>query len=366
MADRNSQAGTPGVYGIGNPLIDLSVRVEDSELSDFGLAKGTMHLIEPDRREELLARLEDKERRHSCGGSCPNTMIALATFGVDAALAGKIGNDDLGGIYRDCLVSHGVTSTLKSHDGPTGTSIVMVTPDSERTMNTHLGACREFGVADVDFSLIEGARYLYFTGYMWDTDVQKEAVLAAIAHAKTHGTSVVFDVADPFAADRNREEFLALIRSHADVVFANASEAELLLGIDDARRAAQQMAAYVQRAAIKAGSGGSFVVEAGGNPCHIPAVPVPRVVDTTGAGDVYAAGFLCGLIRGLSAAGAGEIASLAASRIIQQTGAQFDANAGAELRKAIHTIRPMRSANGAVGEGDTNGTSKAEKGTAAL
>lgn len=325
------------VYGIGNPLIDVLVNTSEDELSDFGLAKGTMHLIDPARGEELLASLTQKEKRYSCGGSCPNTMIALAAFGAQTALAGKIGTDDLGKIYDDRLSAHGVKSNLKTHEGPTGTSIIMVTPDSERTMNTHLGTCQHFTKDDVDYDAIEKARFFHFTGYMWDTEPQKEAVVAGIEKAKANGTTVVFDVADPFAAERNRDEFVQLIREHVDIVFANAREAELLLEISDPKEAAQELGKHVQFAIVKAGADGSFEKEQGEPIRHIPAAPAENIVDTTGAGDVYAAGFLFGLIKDCSAADAGAFAAYVASKIIQQVGAQFDENTSAEIRNAFAT-----------------------------
>lgn len=311
------------VYGIGNPLIDVLVSVSDEELAGYGLAKGTMSLIDPERGEELLASLTRKEKRYSCGGSCPNTMIALAACGASSALAGKIGNDELGPIYHDRLSAHGVFSDLKTHEGPTGTSIIMVTPESERTMNTHLGANRFFTREDVSFDKVEGARMLHFTGYMWDTEPQKAAVLEAIDRAKRHGTTIAFDVADPFAVERNTEAFLRLIEEHADIVFANTREAELLLGIPDPEEAVDTLGRHCRYAVVKDGARGSFIKESGERRVHIPAAPARAVIDTTGAGDVYAAGFLYGLLREESAANAGAFAAFVASKIIQQMGAQL-------------------------------------------
>jgi sugar/nucleoside kinase (ribokinase family) len=262
-------------------------------------------------------------------------MIALAAFGARTALAGKIGTDELGRIYNDRLSAHGVSSNLKTHDGPTGTSIIMVTPDSERTMNTHLGTCQHFTKEDVDYAAIEKARFFHFTGYMWDTDPQKEAVLAGIEKAKAQGTTVVFDVADPFAAERNQEKFVELIRDHVDIVFANAREAELLLDISDPKEAAQELGKHVRYAIVKAGADGSYVTEPGEPIRHIPAAPAENIVDTTGAGDVYAAGFLFGLVRGCTAADSGAFAAYVASKIIQQVGAQFDEDSSAEIRNAF-------------------------------
>lgn len=327
------------VYGIGNPLIDVLVNTSDAEVSDFGLVKGTMNLIEPDRGAELLASLTHKEKRYACGGSCPNTLIALSAFGARTVLAGKIGTDELGEVYDQRLRRHGVHSKLKTHEGVTGTSLIMVTPDSERTMNTHLGTCRHFCEADVDFDLIAAAQYLHFTGYMWDTESQKRAVISAIERAKDAGTTIVFDVADPFAAERNREEFEELIREHVDIVFANSREAELLLGTGDPAEAARMLGVHTAFAVVKAGVRGSYVQEAGESVRHVPATYTDNVVDTTGAGDVYAAGFIHGLLRGKTAAEAGAFAGFVASKIIGKLGAQFDEQEAGELAAAFETER---------------------------
>jgi sugar/nucleoside kinase (ribokinase family) len=323
------------VYGIGNPLIDVVVSCSDDELAELKLAKGTMHLIEPERGEEILASLTHKEKQYSPGGSCPNTMIALANFGSKTALGGMVGTDELGGIYRDQLLGHGVHSNLSVHEGATGTSIVMVTPDSERTMNTHLGTCQYFSRYEVSFEAIDAAEYLHFTGYMWDTESQKDAILAAVAHAREAETPVVFDLADPFAAERNRDEFLELIRDHVDIVFANQREAELLCETADPQDSVRQLAKLAEVATVKDGASGSYIKERGGPLIEVPAATA-EPVDTTGAGDIYAAGFLRRLCTGGSLQDAGAFASYAAAQIIEQVGAQFTGERRELIREAQH------------------------------
>lgn len=336
------------VYGIGNPLIDIFVTVKDEELHALGLHKGTMHLIDLERRAELLEFISGKECTYGCGGSCPNTMVALASFGVSSALAGKVADDRYGAIYRKQLVEMGVGNYLKNGTEPTGSSIILVTPDSERTMNTFLGANRQFGPEDVDEEAIREADYFHFTGYMWDTEPQKAAILRGIEVAESGGTKVVFDVADPFAVSRNRETFLELIRERADIVFANSEEARLLFDHYDPYACARSLGKIVPVGVVKNGKQGSFVALGGdrdntarrggaGRGGEILSIPVKGKlpVDTTGAGDMYAAGFLYGLCRGKGFREAGLIASFLAGEIVQRRGAQFSLQEAAELRSQL-------------------------------
>lgn len=323
----------PMVYGIGNPLIDLFVQVEDDDLTALGLHKGTMHLIDLERRRELLDYISSKEQTYGCGGSCPNTMVALASFGQKAALAGKICDDEFGAIYRRQLETIGVESCLKNGSQPTGSSIILISPDSERTMNTFLGANRQYGPEDLDTELLRRSDYFYFTGYMWDTDCQKAAIEQGIRIAKKQGSKVVFDVADPFAVSRNRDAFLRLIREEADIVFANGEEARLLFDHYDAFECARSLGKLCPTGIVKNGKQGSYVT----HQREIITIPVKgkAPTDTTGAGDMYAAGFLLGLCSGRDLYDAGLLASFLAGEIVQIRGAQFSAEQVELLTKRI-------------------------------
>lgn len=321
------------IYGIGNPLIDIVSRVDDEDIAGLGLDKGIMRLIDEEERGKILQFLESKDKSYSCGGSCPNTMIALASFGIHTSLAGKVGDDEYGEIYRSQVAELPIDSQLKTGFGPTGSSIILVTPDSERTMNTYLGVNRQFEAADVDERIAAGSRFLYFTGYMWDTELQKEAILKAISIAEKNDRTIVFDVADPFAVNRNRDEFLGLIRDHVAIVFANREEARLLVGTDDTKSAAAELSALCDIAVVKNGARGSYVMQAGSLD-EIPAAAATPI-DTTGAGDMYAAGFLYGIIKGFSRFDAGLCASYVASRIIVQHGAQFTDSERAAVAERI-------------------------------
>lgn len=334
MSQRN-----PIVYGIGNPLIDISVQIPEKDLAYLGIHKGTMHLIDAQRRAELLKHIENKHSEYSCGGSCPNTIITLASLGITAVLAGKVGNDEFGTMYRDRLQTLDVCDELVTCDEPTGSSIILLTPDSERTMNTYLGANRLFHRKDIKEDSIRNADYFHFTGYMWDTENQKEAVQRAITIAHESQTKVSFDIADPFAVGRNRDTFRTLIADHADVVFANSEEARILFDNYDPYECCRSMGKLCEIAIVKNGKMGSYISYKE----TVTRIPVQGPVipkDTTGAGDVYAAGFLYGMVRGLPVETAGYIASVLAGEIIGQHGAQFSQEKAKKLRERLETEFP--------------------------
>ncbi len=323
-----------GVYGIGNPLIDILAHVDDEDIKALALEKGTMTLIDNERGNEILRHIDEYEKKYACGGSAPNTMITLAALGIGTALAGMVGRDDLGGIYKDRLEEKNVISDLSTSPVETGSCIVLVTPDYERTMSTRLGACRELGPDNVNHEKIKEAQYLYFTGYMWDTDNQKKALMDAIKTARQSGTKVAFDLADPFVVERHYNDFTRLIKDKVDVLLANREEAKLMLGYDDPERASRELAQNDVVAAVKNCADGSCIGCADGE-CYVVDAFKVNAVDSTGAGDNYAAGFLYGLIKGYPYADAGKLASFVAAQVVTQTGAQFDEQASKEILKAI-------------------------------
>ncbi len=326
---------SPKVYGIGNTLIDIFFNVTDENLIKLGLHKGTMHLINLERRSELLEYAKVAEPHYSCGGSAPNTLITLSLFGVKTALAGKIGVDKFGGIYEEKLSELDILSELKTCGSSTGSSIILITPDSERTMNTYLGANRDFSVNDINPELIAASDYFYFTGYMWDTENQKNAILKTIEIAEQNGTKVIFDVADPFAVSRNRDDFLDLIKNHTYITFANGEESRILFDNYDAGECAKSLGKLCPVAVVKNGKHGSYIFSDEG----LMEIPVKgkSPVDTTGAGDTYAAGFILGLCRGLSLYDSGLLASFLAGEIVQQHGAQFSGKKADSLKVLLNS-----------------------------
>lgn len=328
------------VYGIGNPLIDIICRVSDQDLSELGLDKGIMRLVDDSERTQILEHISGREISFACGGSCPNTLIFLSALGITTALAGKIGNDEYGRLYAENLPEDHLNSQLIFDEGKTGSSIILVSPDSERTMNTYLGVNRNFGPGDVDIGIVAAASYLYFTGYMWDTEPQKQSVLKAIRTLKRNkdDPKVVFDIADPFAAGRNAEEFVQLIHDCVDIVFANREEAQILVKGKDPADSVEALSKISEIAVVKNGAKGSYIKEKGKPSIHIPARNI-RAVDTTGAGDMYASGFIFGLCSGMSIRDSGICATYLASRVVEQYGAQFTPAERCRVAEEIHTGR---------------------------
>lgn len=323
------------VYAIENILTDIIIEVTDEDVAALGLRKGTMQLVEEEERSRILKYTGSRHRTVGCGGSGANTVINMAHIGAHNALSGKIGNDETGVLYHSKLEELGVTSYLEAGEGmTTGTSIILVTPDSERTMCTTLSANRQYGRNDLHPDAIARSRYLYFTGYMWDTDSQKDALSEAIRIANDSGVKIAFDAADPFAVERNGEEFLKLARDHFSIIFANAEECRLFFGSSDVEEGARKLAEVCPLAVVKNGKEGSLVATGGGQLYRIPANPV-KAVDTTGAGDMYSAGFLDGLRRGFFLPRAALFASWLASVIVSQYGAQLSAENLTRVRNAI-------------------------------
>ena len=311
------------VCGLGNPLMDILVYIDEEFLQRNGLHKGIMHLIDDEQRSMLLSRIENRDREYQAGGSCPNTIAALSLLGVRGALMGKIGNDEIGDVYKEKIQQKGVLSFLKRIDGATGTSIILITPDKERTMNTHLAACREFTREDLPLHIVKNANIFYFTGYMWDTENQKDATRLAIQVAKESGTKVVFDVADPMAVERYRDDFLVMIERDADIVLANRREAELLTG-ESIENAIITLNKLCRTAVIKNGDSDTLI-GCEGRVCSVP-VFKSDVKDTTGAGDNFAAGYLYGLMNCFDVRLCGIAASFVAAKTIEKIGAQAPDN----------------------------------------
>ena len=322
-------------YGIGNPLIDCLCRIEDSDIETLSLSKGTMLLVDEKKRKEILDHIRMRDTTYSCGGSCPNTMVTLRMLGIETILAGGIGNDEEGAIYRKRLEESGVKDELVSFDCPTGTSVILLTPDRERTMNTYLGANRLFDSSFVNDESVKNAALFHFTGYMWDTDSQRRAVRHALEIAEERDIIVSFDLADPFAVGRYRDDFLDIIRNHASIVFANSEEARFLFDNYDPYECCRSMGKLTRIAIVKNGKNGSYISD-NGKIEQIPLYGSTKPVDTTGAGDTYAAGFLFGYLSGCDTKTSGLIASYLAGEIISRTGAQFSREHILAIRERIH------------------------------
>ena len=311
------------VSGIGNPLVDILIHIDEEFLKKYNLHKGIMHLIDTKQKRELLENFKDMNLKTEIGGSCPNTLATLSKLGVRTAIAGKVGNDELGKFFKDKILKNNVGSYIRTANSDTGASVILITPDGERTMNTYLGTCQEFSPSDLSDEMIKNSNYFYFTGYMWDTENQKSATRKAIDIARENNIKVIFDLADPFAVSRYKDDFLSLLEKDVDISLANAEEARILTGLNPGE-AAIEIGKLSKITAIKNGEKETYIVNNG--ELHIVDSYSTNVVDTTGAGDNFAAGFIYGILNGLSIEDCGKIASYVALKCIEKVGAHAPDN----------------------------------------
>ncbi len=308
------------VLAIGNAIVDVMARTEDDFLVAQGLAKGTMHLIDAERAETLYAAMGPAIE--ASGGSAGNTAAGIASLGGRAAFIGKVADDTLGRFYRHDLHAVGVHfETAALVDGaPTARSMILVTPDGERTMNTYLGACQELSPADIDEAVVAAAAITYLEGYLWDPPQAKEAFRRAAEFAHKADRQVSLTLSDPFCVDRFRAEFLDLMRSKTvDILLANDSELKSLYETADLDAAVAALARDCSLSAVTIGGDGALVVTADAV-TQVAATPVDEVVDLTGAGDLFASGFLYGIAAGHELADAARLGTQAAAEVIGHIG----------------------------------------------
>lgn len=307
------------VVGIGNALVDVIAQAPDAFLDEHGLTKGWMDLIDTDRAVHLYRQLGSAVEMS--GGSAANTMCGIASFGGRAAYVGKVSDDELGRVFGHDLLAVGVQFRAGALDGevPTGRCIIVVTPDAERTMNTYLGASSLLGVPDLDESAVADGKVLYMEGYLYDRDEAKAAFRHAAGIAHQAGRMVSLTLSDSFCVDRHRDDFLALVDDEVDLLFGNEAELISLYQTDTFDEAVVELRKHCEFAAVTVGARGSIIVTAD-ELIEVAAVPVRRVVDTTGAGDLYAAGFLHGLTTGRPLHECGRLGSVAAGEVISHVG----------------------------------------------
>jgi sugar/nucleoside kinase (ribokinase family) len=308
------------VVAIGNAIVDIIAKCDDAFLKRHDVAKGSMRLIDADTVVSLYKDMGPGIE--ISGGSAANTMVGIASFGGKSAFIGKVADDEFGRIFAHDLKAAGVAfNTLASAGGaPTARSMILVTPDGERTMNTFLGVSPELTSAEVNADLIKSSGIVYLEGYLFDRPEAKAAFRQAADIAKKAGRQVALTLSDAFCVDRHRDEFRDLVKNHVNILFANESEIKSLYqsaSFEDAAKAARELPLAV----LTRGAKGA-VIQADGRTIKVSAVPVAKVIDTTGAGDLYAAGFLFGVATGRDLETAGRLGALAASEIISHVGAR--------------------------------------------
>jgi sugar/nucleoside kinase (ribokinase family) len=310
------------VLGIGNAIVDVLARTEDDFLVKQGMNKGSMALIDEARAQAIYEAMGPAVE--ISGGSAANTIVGLASLGGCGAFVGRVKNDDLGHAFSHDIRAAGVSfTTSPTTSGPsTGRCYVLVTPDGERTMNTYLGAAQDLHPADIDEGMIASSAIVYLEGYLWDPKNAKDAFLKAAKVAHQSERKVALSLSDAFCVDRWRDEFLQLMRSGTvDLIFANEAELQSLYQTSDFDAAVKALRNDIDIAVVTRSEKGCLVIGPDGIEA-VPASPVKKVVDTTGAGDLFAAGFLSGLARGADDRTCGRLGALAAGEVIQHLGAR--------------------------------------------
>jgi len=308
------------VVAIGNAMVDVLSYEDDAFVVRTGVERGATTLVDGARSEEIYAQMGPATE--ISGGSAGNTTAGLASFGARAAYIGRVADDAFGKVFAHDLRSLGVhfDSPIASDGLPTGRCLVIVTPDAQRTMCTYLGAGAELDVHYVDEAVIEAAAVTYLEGYVWDPPPAKAAVRRAAEIAHRADQRVALTLSDPFCVDRHRAEFLELVESHVDILFANEHEITMLYEVETFDEALHRVRGHCEIAALTRGALGSIIVA--GDDVHVIDAHPTEVVDTTGAGDLYAAGFLYGFTHGHDLATSGKLASLAAAEVISHLGAR--------------------------------------------
>jgi len=313
------------VFAVGNALVDLEVEVSDEELQRFGVEKGLMTLIDEERHHVLMAHLNGTRHNRACGGSAANSIIAIAQLGGEAFYSCRVANDEAGDFYLKDLKSHGVDTKDDNYrpDGVTGKCVVMITPDADRSMNTYLGVTGDLGLDSLHHGAIASSEFVYIEGYLVSAPLALEAALAAKKLARESGIKIAFSLSDPSMVNFFREGIDELLEGGVDLLFCNEDEAMQYTRSANLQDAIEALKTIAQQFVITRGAEGALVWD-GDEMLQIAANKVD-VVDTTGAGDMFAGAFIYGLCRGYSLQQAGELASLASSHIVKKFGPRLKA-----------------------------------------
>ncbi len=324
------------VLGVGNAIVDILAKTDDETLKRLELPKGHMQLITSDEADRLYDQMGPGQE--ISGGSAANTCAGIAALGGSCRFIGTVKDDQFGKVFAHDLNAINVQydTPFTSGDTPTARCLVFVSPDGERTMNTFLGASLELGPEDIDEAHVKDAAITYLEGYLFDPPRAKEAFFKSAEIAKANGNRVALSLSDSFCVERHRDDFHKFIRSSVDILFANEEEIQALFQTMDLSSAAEKTRAFVDIAAITQGPKGSMIIK-GDETAAAPAFPIETVVDTTGAGDLYAAGFLYGLSNGADIEVCGKLGALAAGEVISHIGARPEADL-ITLAKERHLI----------------------------
>ena len=310
------------VFAIGNPLMDTIIEVDEQDLEDLKLKKGNMHLVDSAQKEFIKIFLEKKIKTNQPGGSSSNTSAGIANLGGSAFFSGKIGKDSTGKEYERIMLQQGIKCDLKKDDTPTGNVIVLTTKDGERTFATYLGGAIKYTKKDLNKKELLKSKILHIEGYMLENPELKKASINAMKIAKKNKIIVSTDLSDPSLIQRNIKSFREIVKEYVDILFLNEEEAKVFTGIENKEDALLVLSSMVNLAIIKLGEHGSIIRIRNKN-LKFNAVKPKKIVNTNGAGDMYAAGILYSIAKGLSLEEAGKIASITATKVVEQQGARL-------------------------------------------
>jgi sugar/nucleoside kinase (ribokinase family) len=314
------------VIAIGNAIVDVMAPCEDADIERLGLAKGGMTLVDTARAQELYDAMGPA--REISGGSAANTLAGLAALGAKCAFIGQVADDQLGEVFAHDIRAGGIDfqTPTRADEPPTARCLIFVSPDGQRTMNTFLGASQFLPAEALDDAQIASASVLYLEGYLWDPEEPRKAMRRAIAAARNAGRKVAFTLSDAFVISRHGDDFRALIADgQIDILFANEHELAALTGVEDFHAGLEQLAAKVPTVVVTRSENGAHAISDGEH-AHVPAEPIDKVIDTTGAGDLFAAGFLYGYVRNKPLAESLTLGAVCAAEIISHYGARPEAN----------------------------------------
>ena len=321
------------VFGVGNAIVDILAQVDDSAVSDLGLNKGGMALMTTEQQGDVLTKIHDPSLTFASGGSAANTMVAIKQSGGTGVYAGKVTDDPNGQFYKKDMEDAGipfyVPMAAEGNDS-TGSCVVLTTPDAERTMCTHLGISTTLKKSELDFDLLAQSKCSYVEGYLWDADDPREASIATFEECKKLGVPAAFSFSDPFLVDRYGDQFKDVVKDYCDIVFCNADEAKMFMGVDNLDACAEKLGAICDLVFITDGGNGCHVIEKG-KASQIEGFKV-KAVDTVGAGDSFAGGVLYGITNGLSNQQSAKWGNYFAAQVVAKFGPRL--NESQESKKA--------------------------------
>ncbi len=330
----------PDVYAFGSALMDIQIPVKDSLFEDLGVEKGGMFLTEREQQSNIIKKLlgndiaglekAGDDLKTAAGGSAANTVYGISQLGGSTGLCGKVAADRFGDLYIKQMKDGGVAFNEKQVDGMTGTCIVLISPDAQRTMLTCLGVSSEISYNDIDEDILKQSQYVYLEGYLFDSELATQTIMQVVDTAKKNGVKIAITASDPFCVERHKDIFLKLIKEDADLLFANAVEAMALTDTESTDEAVKSLYGMCKNIAITDGEKGS-TLSFNGQAAKIEPLIV-TALDTTGAGDSYAAGLLYGITHDYPLESSGKIASFFASRVVSQIGPRYTGNIQSEMK----------------------------------